>query len=80
MAITDGYLIVTDVSGTVEYDTRSCPHCGGHFVIVPGSGRLRHFCTLCNAPTCDKARCYEHDPFARRLDLVESGKLPLEAL
>mgnify|MGYP001575938690 CR=1 FL=1 len=80
MAITDGYVIITGASGTTEYDTHACPHCGGHFIIIPGSGRVRAFCQLCHAPICDKAKCLEHSPFAKRLDLVEAGKLPLERL
>ena len=87
MAITDGYLIITDLGGTREYDTKSCPHCGGFFVVVPGSGRVRGFCQSCDAPLCDNPRCLEitrwyrrHTPFKKRLDLVEAGKLPLEKL
>ena len=80
MSIRDGYIIITDADGTKEFDTRSCPHCGGHFIIVPGSGRLRAFCQLCTAPICDKAQCLEHSPFMKRLELVEAGKLPLGAL
>lgn len=76
-----GYLIITDASGTREYDTRFCPHCGDVMVIVPGSGRLRAFCQPCGAPLCDKPRCIaEHSPFMKRVELVEAGKLPLDAL
>ncbi len=80
MSIKEGYLIITDAEGTREHKTFPCPHCGGFFVIVKGSGKLRHFCTLCGAPTCDKPKCFEHSPFEKRLDLIEAGKLPLEAL
>jgi hypothetical protein len=80
VAITDGYIISTGPGGTTEYDTRSCPHCGGHFVVVPGSGRLRNFCMLCHAPTCNAEKCYEHNVFMKRVELVEAGKLPLNAL
>jgi len=80
MSISDGYLIIVGAGGTQEFTTKSCPHCGSHFVIIPGSGRLRHFCMLCHAPTCDKAACYEHSPFLKRVELIEAGKLPLNAL
>lgn len=80
MSIKDGYIIITDAAGTKEFDTHGCPHCGSHFVIIPGSGRLRNFCMLCHAPTCDKAKCYEHSPFMKRVELVEAGKLPLDRL
>lgn len=77
---TDGYIIICDERGFQEADTRLCPHCGGHFIIVPGSGKWRHFCSQCNSPTCNKAKCFEHSPFEKRLELVEQGKLPLRAL
>ena len=77
MSIKDGYLIITGAEGTIERDTKSCPHCGGFFIVIPGSGRLRAYCQLCDAPVCDKAKCLEHSPFEKRLDLVEAGKLPL---
>ena len=81
MAITDGYLIITDANGTTEFDTKSCPHCGGHFAIIPGSGRLRAFCQPCGAPLCDKPQCLaNHSPFMKRVELIEAGKLPLTAL
>lgn len=80
MSIREGYLIVTGASGTTEFDTRACPHCGGHFAIISGSGRIRAFCQLCAAPICDKAQCLEHSPFMKRIELIEAGKLPLSAL
>lgn len=80
MAISDGYIIIADEKGFREMDTKSCPHCGNHFIIIPGSGKIRHFCQACSAPTCDSPRCFEHNPFEKRLELVEAGKLPLRAL
>lgn len=80
MSNKDGYLIITDEKGFREMDTRSCPHCGGHFIVIPGSGKLRHFCQLCNASTCDNAKCFEHSPVMKRIELIEAGKLPLRAL
>lgn len=79
-SIRDGLIIITDEKGFNEMQTRACPHCGGHFIVIPGSGKLRHFCHLCHAATCDKVQCYEHSSFEKRLDLVETGKLPLRAL
>lgn len=35
-----------------EYSTLQCVHCGRHWTIVPGSGRVRGFCGRCNGPTC----------------------------
>ncbi len=80
MASTEGVIIITDAQGTREMKTMMCPHCGSPFIVIPGSGRLRNFCSLCYAPTCDKAKCFEHNPFMKRVELIEAGKLPLEAL
>jgi hypothetical protein len=77
---TDGVLIITDEKGFREMTTKSCPHCGGFFIIIPGSGKLRHYCQLCEAPTCDKGKCLVHSPVMRRIELIEAGKLPLKAL
>lgn len=76
----DGYLILTDERGFREFDTRMCPHCGGFFIVIPGSGKPRHFCQLCNASTCDKPKCFEHSPVMKRIELIEAGKLALRAL
>lgn len=80
MAASDGYIVVVDEKGMLEFDTHQCPHCGLHFIIEPGSGKWRSFCTLCNAPTCNKASCFEHVPFEKKLEMVERGKMPLRAL
>lgn len=80
MSVRDGYILIVDEKGFREMDTKACPHCGGHFIVIPGSGKIRHFCQMCNAPTCDNAKCWEHSPFQKRLELVEAGKLPLRAL
>jgi hypothetical protein len=80
MASTEGVIIITDAEGTKTFQTLNCPHCGSPFIVIPGSGRLRHYCMECGAPTCDKAKCFEHSPFMRRVELIEAGKLPLEAL
>lgn len=85
MAASDGYIMVVDEAGFQEMDTKSCVHCGGHFVVIPGSGKLRQFCQPCGGVVCcDKPQCLTHDPnrhpFTKWLDLVESGKPPLHVL
>lgn len=37
--------------------TLKCPHCGGHFRSVKGSGHRRTFCMRHMAPLCDKPEC-----------------------
>lgn len=63
-----GYIIITDPEApTIEYDTHQCCHCGAHFAIIPGSGRLRGYCLHCDGPTCGAEACGKCDPLKRRL-------------
>lgn len=80
MAAGDGHIIVTNESGFWEADIRTCCHCGLPWIVVPGSGRIRGRCYLCGADHCGAPRCWEHSPIEKRLDGVESGRLPLRAL
>lgn len=49
-----GYIEIFDPEGSkTEFDTLRCPHCSGHFVVKPGSGKLRSFCGDCNRSLCD---------------------------
>lgn len=58
-----------------EHDSMQCCHCGHHFRVVPGSGKTRGFCMLCDGVTCGAPDCFEHFPFEKKLDLYEKGKL-----
>ena len=74
----NGWLIGTFEDGRqVEYETVQCVHCGLHFPIVPGSGKIRGYCMRCAGPVCgpDCARCV---PTERLLDCLEQGKTPDE--
>ena len=51
-------------------DTLQCVHCGGHWVVVHGSGRVTGFCRLCMGPVCG-VKCAACTPFERRLDEAE---------
>jgi hypothetical protein len=73
----DGAIIITDAKGEHHTATRQCAHCGNHFVSVRGSGIVRGFCTLCNHVTCGSKECLAHFPFEKKIDLIESGKIPL---
>jgi len=71
-----GVAIDRETGKTVdEHETSRCVHCGGHFRIVPGSGRTRGYCFLCDGVTCGSRECLEHYPFQKRLEDYESGKL-----
>lgn len=63
------------MDGVQVADTKQCCHCGGHFVMVKGSGKLRGYCTKCHEITCGKIECCKCVPFEKKLDLAEAGKL-----
>lgn len=71
----DGYEIAVGPKGTEEHDTKQCAHCGGHFRIVKGSGKIRGFCTCCMKVTCGNPACNEHFPLEERMALYEKGLL-----
>lgn len=69
----NGYSISTGEKGTIEHDTQMCVHCGQHFDVVAGSGKVRGFCMQCNGVTCGHNNCHEHFPLEQRMDLYEKG-------
>lgn len=56
-----------------EHDMQQCCHCGYHFKVVPGSGRVRGFCLKCMQVTCGKPACNTCLPIEKWLDGVENG-------
>lgn len=54
------------VDGVQVASTVQCCHCGGHFVMEPGSGRTRGFCLKCMRLTCGHPDCDECVPLERR--------------
>lgn len=48
--------------------TLQCPHCGGHFLSVKGSGHRRTFCFKCMAVTCGQRECDPCKPFMAELE------------
>jgi hypothetical protein len=63
------------INGQAVADTQQCCHCGGHFVMKKGSGKLRGYCQKCGKITCGKFECCKCVPFEKKLELVEAGKL-----
>ena len=55
--------------------TKQCSHCGGHFVMEKGSGKLRGWCMKCHEITCGKIECCKCVPFEKKLDLIEKGQM-----
>lgn len=73
MAVKEAGIIIVD--GKQVASTKQCCHCGCHFVMIKGSGKLRGFCTKCAEVTCGKIGCCTCVPFEKKLELVEAGKL-----
>jgi hypothetical protein len=70
-----GYIIIKDLQSDkvlLEADTLQCVHCGGHFPVRPGSGKIRGFCTRCNGPVCGPG-CKECVPTEQYLENMEAG-------
>jgi hypothetical protein len=68
----DGYaIIVAPDAPTVERDTLQCVHCGKHWFVVKGSGRMRGFCMKCNGVHCGGQHCWECRPWAK---VVNEGR------
>lgn len=59
----------------IERETLQCCHCGRHWIVVPGSGRKRGFCTKCMQVTCGHAKCDPCVPVEKQLDMIEKGKI-----
>lgn len=54
----DGYTKTTGPHGEiVDADTLVCAHCGAHWEVLAGSGRLRGFCRRCMGYVCGQPAC-----------------------
>lgn len=68
--------LVTVFGDTVsEVPTLRCVHCGGHWMIRPGSGITRGFCQNCMGPVCGPG-CADCVPVELYLENVEKGRPP----
>lgn len=69
-----GWLYTTDWEGrTTEQETHQCVHCGGHFLLVRGSGKLRGYCARCDGLVCGPG-CAECVPTEVLLENIERGR------
>jgi hypothetical protein len=57
---------------TVLGETLQCVHCGGHWIMEPGSGRERGFCARCMGPVCGMRNCWECIPEEQMLTNIET--------
>ena len=59
-----------------EVPTLQCGHCGGHFEVRPGSGKVRGWCMNCARPVCGPG-CEACVPVEQMLENMERGR-PLD--
>lgn len=71
-----GILLTSLLDGgpTVQQDTVNCRHCGRVWVWMPGSGRVRGWCSRCNGFTCGAVQCDQCQPLEAYLEALEAGK------
>lgn len=71
----DGYSKTTGPHGEiVDCDTLQCRHCGSHWEVVVGSGRLRGWCSRCLGYCCGRPECFVCIPIEQRLQNIEAGR------
>ena len=70
-----GYITISGPDGVIEADTLQCVHCGGHWRVEPGSGKIRGFCTNCNGPVCGPG-CEKCVPIEKQLEIMEGTRSP----
>jgi hypothetical protein len=56
--------------------TLQCVHCGAHWLVQPGSGKIRGWCMQCNGPFCGP-QCAKCIPTDLLLENMEKGR-PLD--
>ncbi len=55
-----------------QQDTLKCVHCQRHWVVEPGSGRVRGWCRKCSGPHCGTQKCYECVPWEKAMEAKEA--------
>lgn len=71
-----GAILTNDASGagwTQVADTLQCVHlCQQHWIVTPGSGIERGWCSYCNGPVCGQEACMaECKPWEKSLEEIE---------
>jgi hypothetical protein len=71
-----GHLITTPLDGGPEtvQDTVQCVHCGGHWIVQPGSGKIRGYCGNCAGPICGPGCAVCVGPWEARMENIEAGR------
>ncbi len=66
----DGVILI---DGQQVGSTQQCCHCGKHFMMIKGSGRLRGHCMKCNKITCGEIKCCACVPYEKQIENIERG-------
>lgn len=79
-----GYGVITSPSGTIEFDTATCPHCNRVWVVKSNNPMhkpdLGGFCTLCMKNICPECIGKECVPFEKQLLKYEQSRKLDEAI
>ena len=71
-----GYGVLTDPTGTKEYDTCTCKHCNNAWVVRSSDpnnkGDPGGWCRICMKPICPKCSGKPCEPFTQKLDRYEA--------
>lgn len=62
------YVEITDLNGNTKIvEMMQCVHCQVMWVLKPGSGRKRGWCTKCGGVTCGQEDCDTCVPLLKRM-------------
>lgn len=66
-----GFIVI---GGEEVANTLQCAHCGMHWIVVKGSGRIRGYCQYCHKATCGEEKCHVCIPYEATLEFEEGKK------
>lgn len=70
-----GEFIITDEAGSHTFASAQCVHCGVHWQVMPGSGRLRGYCYPCKGVLCGKEACMKECVcIEAQIEIMEGNK------
>lgn len=79
-----GYGVITHPHYTREFDTVTCKHCNGAFIVRssdPNNPAVKGgWCGKCYAPTCPTCMKKECTPFLRKLEKYEAREKLMRAM
>lgn len=69
------FTVDPETGAMIEVETKQCCHCGLHWEVVPGSGKVRGYCMKCNGWFCGP-HCCECVPIEKQLEIMEGTRNP----